>query len=675
MWPDSFVEETGLTRNISVLRRALGEEGPARILTVARVGYRFAGVVERVGRSTPSTPLQAQHADPDRERAIVGRLRELNALRGAVERARRGRGGLVAVAGETGIGKTTTVDTVLREESGRAIVATGRCSERLAGAEPHLPILEALDRLTDFDPSLGSMLWSKAPTWADYVAPGQRAGSVAPPPSAGGSGPDRLLRELTTFLETVSQRDLVILFIDDLHWADAATIDVLLHLAPRLARLRVLVIVTYRTREMLVSKHPFARVRGNLLARGELLEVMVDLLDVSEVTRYVTSEFAPAAPPSDLAALIFRRSEGNPLFMTELVRFMRHRDRSSPRLTQIDVPDSLLGLLRRTVEELEPRTREALCIAAIRGTEFDSVTVAAVSGADAVDVEERLRRADAVHGLVKEIGYHELPDGTPTVLYRFIHILHVEALIDAIPPSLRITWARQTAQVLCRSHDGQTESVAGSLAVLFEIARDFWEASTWFLATSRNAVRLFAYAAASELAARGLRCLRAVRGHDPGEVRQRELDLTFARLVPLASLEGYAHAEVEQLSEKVVALADDVGDVSATAAALGGTWIVRMVRGECAAARTLGTRMVRLGEATGDDVLLINGHMQTQIACHHQGDFRQARAHAGAVRAMAGRTACRDKVHRRPRPRGELVGGIGTKQHDYRPPSSGARGL
>ncbi len=218
VWPDSFVEETGLTRNISLLRRALGEEGPARILTVARIGYRFAGKVQHVSsggampafQSRPSSTPELQ----ERSRTMVGRVRELDALVGAVEGARRGRGGLVAVAGETGIGKTTLVDGLLREEEGRAIVAVGRCSERLAGAEPHLPVLEVLDALTGRDPGFAAMLWKTAPTWADYVAPGRLSMPHDPAARPRGNGPQRLLRELTNF-RTASQHEPVVLFIDD----------------------------------------------------------------------------------------------------------------------------------------------------------------------------------------------------------------------------------------------------------------------------------------------------------------------------------------------------------------------------------------------------------------------------------------------------------------------------
>ena len=82
-----------------------------------------------------------------------------------------------------------------------------------------------------------------------------------------------MMRELTIFLEDTSRHQPVVIFIDDLHWADVSTIDVLAHFAPRLGRMRVLLVVTYRQHEILKTKHPFGRLRGELIARRHLDEV------------------------------------------------------------------------------------------------------------------------------------------------------------------------------------------------------------------------------------------------------------------------------------------------------------------------------------------------------------------------------------------------------------------
>jgi len=160
-----------------------------------------------------------------------------------------------------------------------------------------------------------------------------------------------------------------------------------------------------------------------------------------------------------------------------------------------------------------------------------------------------------------------------------------------------------------------------------------------FLNTSRQATRRFAFAPAIELADRGLRCLESTHGVDEVERSRRKLDLSFARLVPMASLQGYASPDVEQLTRSLVELAEELGDVPATATALGATWFVRMVRGECLAAKNAGTRLASLSAQAKNDVLLINAHMNAQIACHHLGEFGEARDYAAKVSALADHVA------------------------------------
>ena len=97
-------------------------------------------------------------------------VRELNRLREALERTQNGRGGILAIAGEPGIGKTTVVETFLRGIEESCVIGRGRCSERLAGTEPHLPVLEALDEITTVEPTRLDVLRRAAPTWFQHSA-------------------------------------------------------------------------------------------------------------------------------------------------------------------------------------------------------------------------------------------------------------------------------------------------------------------------------------------------------------------------------------------------------------------------------------------------------------------------------------------------------------------------
>ena len=646
VWPDSFVEDTGLTRNISVVRQALGESGEHHIATVARLGYRFTAPVERVDSITTTRVARTRVVGRgDRWAPVVGRGHELEILQRTFDGAVDGPGRMIAVTGEPGIGKTTVVDSFLQQIDGRFRIGRGRCSERLAGAEPHLPVLEALAELTAEEPRMTEILARTAPTWLRHVAPRSllRANSTAAVEQDAKSS-ERLMWELTTFLEEASAENPLVLVLEDLHWTDVSTIDVLTHLAARMSRLRLLIVITYRHHELALRDHPFMRVRAELVARGQLEELPVSLLTRDEVREYVVSTSHGEPIPSELPALVFQKTEGNPLFMADLVRYLQKSGASgAKRGALLDVPDSLRALIDRTLGGLQPPARQLASIAAVQGHEFDSATLARASGTPAADVEEVLKRLDNVHALVALDRETTLPDGTLTLVYRFVHVLYQDALNDSITPSKRIEWARRIAEALMLSHAGRMDHIAGQLAALFETGRDFWQASQHFLAASRNATQRFAFREAIELATRGLNSLTSASSVEPSRLLQRELDLTFARLVPLSSVEGYASAEAEKISERLVELGVALNDVPATAAALSATWMIRIVRGDCGAAKEAGIRLVSLARASNNDVLLMNAHMHAQIACHHLGEFDDAQMHSAATVSLIPRTSSAER--------------------------------
>ena len=240
-------------------------------------------------------------------RHSVGREREKTELAAAFESAAAGRGKLVCVSGEPGIGKTTLVEDFLSDlyASGRRfLVAKGRCSERLAGSEAYLPLLEALESLArSGGATVAQKLRTLAPSWYAQLFPLSESdpSDVALQAYARATTQERVKRELGAFFEEIARAETLVLCLDDLHWADSSTIDLLAYLATKFDGTPILVIGVYRPSELVFSRNPFIGVKRDLQTRGTAREIEVEFLSLGDVERYIALEFPDNSFPRDLA--------------------------------------------------------------------------------------------------------------------------------------------------------------------------------------------------------------------------------------------------------------------------------------------------------------------------------------------------------------------------------------
>jgi predicted ATPase len=289
---------------------------------------------------------------------MVGRDLALADLRRAFESAAAGQGAVIALSGEPGIGKTTLAEEFLDwlgASGEQAYVGRGRCSERQAGSGAYLPWLEALDALRNQEGTpVAHAMKTLAPTWYAQVAPpdsGETPETRALTVNRAGSQ-EWMKRELCAFLGELARHRPVVLFFEDLHWADESTVDILAYVADRLRSTRILAIVTYRPSELLLGGHVFLPLKLDLEARGICREVPLEFLTAADVARYLDLECLGHCFPPAFAALVHDKTEGNPLFMADLVRSFRDRGviRSSdgrwelsplPAAVERDIPASI----------------------------------------------------------------------------------------------------------------------------------------------------------------------------------------------------------------------------------------------------------------------------------------------------------------------------------------------
>jgi predicted ATPase len=586
-----------------------------------------------------------------RTRHTVGREKAHAELREALASAFAGKGLLMCVPGEPGMGKTTLVEDFLsdlRAGSQACIIARGRCSERLAGTEAYLPWLEALDSLLrgadgqSRTSALGieSIVQTTkrlAPTWYAQAMPLQPDdSSVERLLAERAASQERMKREFGALLEEISERRPLVLFFDDLHWADVSTIDLLAYLASKFDSMRVLIIATYRPSDLLLGKHPFLQVRPDLQARGVCREIELEFLSRSEIEKYLALEFPEHRFPAELPALIHSKTEGNPLFMADLVRYLRDREviasqhgqwvlaQSLPSIER-DLPESVRGMIERKIAQLSEEDRRLLVAASVEGYEFDSAIVAKALELDPADVEERLEQLERVYALVRFISEREFPGRVLTLRYRFVHVLYQNSLYASLRPTRRAQLSATVAEALLGCYGKQSATVASELAFLFEAARDWSRAADHYLVAANNASEVFALQEAGVLAQRGLEMLRLLP--ETSECAKQELALQTMLGQSLMVAKGYALPEVEQAFIRARELSLQLNDLIQLFRAQFSLAIVYVVRAEYERAFDHGEQCLRLAESSRNQAMLMQSHWVIGLSKCYLGQFAAARDH------------------------------------------------
>lgn len=592
------------------------------------------------------------HAPPPRASAQqhhVGRSLERAQLASCLTHVADTGGLLVAVCGEPGIGKTTLVDDFVREldDSERAHVGVGRTSERVAGTEAYVPLLDAIEDLIRRDRSrlLGRILKETAPLWLAQLGTAIAREFVARrgKPDTVPRTQDRFKRELVAFLHAASRLKPIALVIDDLHWADPSTIDLLAYLVRQLGHAPVMVVAAYRPEEVLAERHPFPAIKHDLQARGLCRSISVGFLTRADLGDYIDRVLHPHRLPAEFADVVFGKTEGNPLFMVALLHDLRETavlgltdghwslTRSVSDIAR-ELPESVRGMIQRKIDSLPEKSHRLLLAASVQGQEFDAATVAAVLAAADLETEEQLDWLDRVCGFVHKTGDVELPDGTLTARYRFVHVLYQERLYDTLAPSRRIVLSRDTAQALERFHASRPAAVAPQLASLYEAGRDFSRAADNFLASARQAADVFAYADAVVFGQRGLDALG--RLPDSNERRARELAILMVIGAPMKAVRGFASDHVLQNFERAYALCRSMPDAKELADVLWALWASQIVRLDVDAAGRSVERLEELAHNSSDSTVSAQAIAGRMLVAYYRGDFERTQEYCARMLAV-----------------------------------------
>ncbi|HEX8134394.1 MAG TPA: AAA family ATPase, partial [Actinomycetes bacterium] len=412
---------------------------------------------------------------------FVGRTEELARLRELLARAADGQPLVVLIGGEAGVGKTRLTDQLAGTASEHGVrVLRGGCVPLGEGGVPFAPVTEALRGLArDLDPGKLEAVAGPARAELGRLLPDLAWGGEAPA-GAAGAGQGRLFELLLGVVERLAAKAPLLWVMEDLHWADRSTRDLVAFLAAYLRSGRVLVVLTFRSDE-LHRLHPLRGLLAELARNRRVRRLELDRFSRDELAEQLAGLLG-ADPPARLVQDIYARSEGNPFFTEELVL-------AGGGASPAALPPSLQEVLLTRMLRLGHRTQQLLRVAAAAGPGVTQHLLAAVTGMAEADLLDGLREAVDQQVLLPE------PGGEG---YVFRHALVAEAVYGELLPGERIRLHTALAHALegGREPAGPSATRAALLAHHWSAAGDQPRALSASIAAAAAAERVYAFAEA-----------------------------------------------------------------------------------------------------------------------------------------------------------------------------------
>src|SRR5262245_5172302 len=582
VWPETFVGEAVLKVTIRQIREALDDDpkSPRFIETAHRRGYRFIGQITESGQTlTKDEEIKRNKAvsisrprAADSSQRVVGRDQALSQMRSWLGKILRGERQIIFVTGEAGIGKTALVDAFARSvASDRSVrIGRGQCLEQYGTSEAYLPVLEAIGRLGREQAQVVDVLRARAPMWLvqmpSLVSASDREALNR---ELSGATRERMLREMGEALEALTADEPLVLILEDLHWSDYSTLDLISYLARQRQAAQLMLIGTYRTAELLVSGHPLKAVKDELLAKQQCEELPLEYLSEAAVAKYLSLRFSTHRFPTELARLIYERTEGNPLFMVNAVDYLVAEgliveDGVSWGLgveiekIEVGVPDSIKQMIEKQFDHLDAEQQRTLEVASVAGVEFSTLVVVAGLEEDRAIVEERCEELARRRQFIQDCGVQELPNGEVATRYGFTHALYQNVLYERVSASRRVQLHRRIGERGEEIYGERAGEIAAELAMHFERGWDYMRATKYLQRAAVVAQRLYANEDAINLLSHGLALLEQLPPGAKRDAEELNVQLAMAPLYRMTT--GCTSPEREQVLDRAMELCDKVGD-------------------------------------------------------------------------------------------------------------------
>ena len=498
-----------------IVERALAKNRELRYNSAAEMAEALRGLRASLSATWAGFPIVYDSDLIDRSApSFVGREPEMRKLDALLGQAIEGAGRVVFITGEPGIGKTSLSDEFLRRTRRQRpglLISRGRCVEQYGTGEAYLPFLDAIGGLLQIPgrERTAAIMRAYAPTWCmELPTAFASSGSLEKlQQETIGATKERMMREMGDALGILSTSSPIVLLLEDLHWADPSSVDLLRHLCQRITTQRLMIVGTFRPEDVERSGHPLKSYKAEMMAHQLCEEIALGAWTREHIAEYLDATFAPNDFPRELTSLIHEKTEGHPLFAANFLQYLSERGdlgKTNNRWSlvrpvaemDIEAPESVRGMISKKIDALDAESRRALQYASVEGTEFHSTVTAKLLGVDEIDLEEQLADVEKTHRLIETLGEEELPDGSITTRYRFAHALYQNFLYGDLVNKRRIVLHQQAGEQLLKHFGKRAPQIATQLAIHFERGRDFSRAVEYLNHAGDHAAKLYGYAEA-----------------------------------------------------------------------------------------------------------------------------------------------------------------------------------
>jgi serine/threonine protein kinase/tetratricopeptide (TPR) repeat protein len=445
---------------VVLVRRLMARSLELRYQSIAEVQVDLKRIAK--------TLSECRHEVASREIPLIGREREFAELNGFLNDALAGRGAMVMIGGEPGIGKSHLARKILHEARLRGALGIVGHSYEMEGAPPYSPFIEMLEYIKRVAPREGLRysLGDHAPEVARLMPELRTMYPDIPPAIQLPPEQQRrfLFNAFRSFVERAASVTPLVVVFEDLHWADEPTLHLLQHHAQTLSTTPMLAICTYRDLELEVTR-PFARTLEALVRERQAVRMPLRRLPQGGV-KAMLAALSGQVPPPPLVRAIFDETDGNPFFVEEVFRHLAEEGKlfdskgkwlPNLSISQLQVPESVRLVLGRRLNRLSEDTRRVLTTAAVIGRSFSLRLLEQLENKrpdDALDAVEEAERANLV---VRE-------NDNRDARYRFVHQLVRQTLAESLSFPRRQRLHLRIAEAIENVHESRPDLEATQLA-------------------------------------------------------------------------------------------------------------------------------------------------------------------------------------------------------------------